>query len=179
MWKSLTQLSFSKPLANEEYGAPWSGQHDIHDSIINFRVFYRWESQRLHQRLKCLSFISHWGRVTHICVGNITIIGSNNGLSPGRRQATIWTNAGILLIGPLQTNVSEILNEIHTFSFKKMHLKTSSRKRRPFCLGLNVILMGSNHWCFDELPLTWMSCENLVQEDIWRLFWHRGLLFEV
>ena len=52
----------------------------------------------------------------------------DNGLSPGRRQAIIWTNAVILLIGPLATNFSEILIEIYTFSFKKPHLKTSSRK---------------------------------------------------
>ena len=38
------------------------------------------------------------GRVTHICVGKLTTIGSENGLSPGRRQAIIWTNAGKLLI---------------------------------------------------------------------------------
>ena len=54
----------------------------------------------------------HWGRVTHICVGNLTIIGPDNGLSPGRRQAIIWTNDWILLIGPLGTNFSEILIEI-------------------------------------------------------------------
>ena len=69
----------------------------------------------------------------------LSIIGSDNGLSPGRRQAIIWTNAGILLIGPLGTNFSEILTEIHTFSFKKMHLKMSSGKWWPFCLGLNVL----------------------------------------
>ena len=33
------------------------------------------------------------------------IIGSDNGLSPVRRQAIIWTNAGILLIGPLGANL--------------------------------------------------------------------------
>ena len=53
--------------------------------------------------------LTHWGRVTHICVGKLSIIGSDNGLSPGRRQAIIWTNAGISLIGPLGTNFSEIL----------------------------------------------------------------------
>ena len=83
--------------------------------------------------------LSHWGRVTHICVGKLTIIGPDNGLSPGRRQAIIRTNAVILLIGTLRTNFSEILSEIHTFSFKKMHLKMSSVKWRPFCLGLNVL----------------------------------------
>ena len=58
----------------------------------------------------CCGFngLTHWGRMTHICVGNLTIIGSDNGLSPGRRQAIIWTNTGILSIGPLGTNFSEI-----------------------------------------------------------------------
>ena len=65
--------------------------------------------------------------------------GSDNDLSPGRRQAIIWTNAVILLIGPIGTNFSEILIQILTFSFKKMRLKVSSVKRRPFCLGLNVL----------------------------------------
>ena len=81
--------------------------------------------------------------MTHICVGKRTIIGSDNGLSLGQRQAIIWANAGTLLIWPLGTNFSEILIEIYTFSLKKMHLKTSSGKWRPFfslCLnGLNYI----------------------------------------
>ena len=76
--------------------------------------------------------LTHWGRVTHICVSKLTIIASDNGLSPGRRQAIIWTNAGILLIGPLGTNFSEVLIKIHNYSFKKMHLKMSSAKWRPF-----------------------------------------------
>ena len=76
--------------------------------------------------------LTHWGRVTHLCVGKLTIIGSDNGLSPERRQAIIWTNAGILLIGTLGTNFTEILIGIQTFSFKKMHLKMSSAKWRPF-----------------------------------------------
>ena len=86
-----------------------------------------------------VKILTHWGRVTHICVGKLTVIASDNGLSPGRRQAIIWTNAGILLIGPLGTNFNEILIAIHTFSFKKMRLKVSSAKRRPFCLGLNEL----------------------------------------
>ena len=45
-------------------------------------------------------------------LNKLTIIGSDNGFSPGRRQAIIWTNAGILLIGPLGINFSEILIEI-------------------------------------------------------------------
>ena len=83
--------------------------------------------------------LTHCGRVKHICVGKQTIIVLDNGLSPGRRQAIIWTNAGILLIGPLGTNFSESLIAILTFSFKKIHLNMSSAKWRPFCLGLNVL----------------------------------------
>ena len=89
---------------------------------------------------RCLNFLlTHWGWVTHICVCKLTNIGSYNGLSPDRRQAIIWTNAWLLLIGPLGTNFSEILIEILIFSFKKTRLKVSSVKQRPFCLGLNVL----------------------------------------
>ena len=51
-----------------------------------------------------------------------------------------WTNAKILLIGPLGTNFSEILIEIITFVFKIMCLKVSSAKWWPCCLGLNVLI---------------------------------------
>ena len=97
--------------------------------------------------------LTHWGRVTHICVSNLTITSSDNGLSPGRRQAIIWTNAGILLIGPLGTNFSEILIEINTFSFKKMRLKMPSAKWRPFCLGLNELIWLN----YDVFPTVYIT----------------------
>ena len=75
-----------------------------------------------------------------MCVGKLTIIGSNNGLSPERRQAIIWTIAGILLIGLLETNFSEVLIDIQTFSLKKIRLKMSSAKCSSFRLGLNVLI---------------------------------------
>ena len=93
-------------------------------------------------RMLCLMplqfLLTHWGRVTHICIGKLTIIGPDNCLSPGRRQAIIWTNAGILLIEHLGTNFSEVLIKINTFSFKKMYLKMLSGKlvailSRPQC----------------------------------------------
>ena len=89
--------------------------------------------------INIITALTHWGRVTHICVSKLNIIGSDNGLSPGRRQAIIWTNARILIIRNLGTNYSEFLGEIHTFSLKKMHLKMSSGKWRPSCPGLNVL----------------------------------------
>ena len=77
--------------------------------------------------------------MTHICVSKLNIIGSDNGLLPGRRQAIIWTDAGILLIGSVGTNFNEILIVIHIFSCNKIHFKMSSGKWRPFCFGLNVL----------------------------------------
>ena len=98
-----------------------------------------------------LSLLIYWGRVTHICVSKLTSIASDNGLSPGRRQAIIWNNAGILLIGPLGTNFSEISIEIQIFCLKKIHLKKSSAKCRPFCLSLNVLNEQADQklslWC--------------------------------
>ena len=90
---------------------------------------------------KLISFLFRWGRVTHICIVKLTIIVSDNGLSPERRQAIIWTNAGILLIGPLGTNFSEILIVIQTFSLKKIGLKLSSAKC-SFRLGLSVLTLS-------------------------------------
>ena len=143
----------------------------------NYTVFLRipspqpfgicfWRSPTVHFHLRdtsrilliwyfLCSHLTHWGRVTHIyiCVNNLTIIGSDNGLSPGRRQDIIWTNDGILLIWPLRTNFSEILGEIYAFSFKKMCLKMSSAKWRQFCLGLNV-LKHCNH-LFHIAPWFW------------------------
>ena len=88
--------------------------------------------------------LTHWDRVTHICIGNLTIIGSDNGLLPGQCQAIIWTNDGILLIGPLGTKFGGNLIKIYITSFKKMQLKMLFENRRPlriktFCLSLNVL----------------------------------------
>ena len=127
--------------------------------------------------------ITHWGRVTHICVNKITIIGSDNGLSPGWHQAIIWTNAGILLIGPLGTNFNDTSIEIHTFLFKKIHLKLPSGKWRPFCLGLNVLTMPnsyflshSSNYITELTPYTWRPGANFTNEffivlQIWWKFY--------
>ena len=113
--------------------------------------------------------LTHWGRVTRICVSKVSITVSDNGLSPDRRQAIIWTNVGILLIGPLGTNFSEILIEIQKFSYKKINLKISSAKWRSFCLGLNVFKQVPwQHCCrnayksskWPELHISWLH-------DIW------------
>ena len=85
--------------------------------------------------------LTHWGRVTHICVGKLTIIGSDNGLLPERRQDIIWTNAEILLIGPLGTNFSEILNRnsnifIEENTFENVVCEMLFISSRPPCVKI-------------------------------------------
>ena len=70
-------------------------------------------------------------------------IGSDNGLSPIRRQASI-IHAGTLLTRTLGANFSEILSEVHIFSFKKMHLKMSSAKTSANLF--RVIWVKVNPW---------------------------------
>ena len=118
--------------------------------------------------------LTHCGRVTHICVGKPTITGSDNGLSPGRREVIIWTNAVILLIGPVGTNFNEIFGEIQTFSFRKIRLKMSSAECCPFRLGLNVLrhtvplilcLMGNHglpHSCYTRCLYWPQACNSHV-----------------
>ena len=125
---------------------PYFGTHYFHHQNADYHKtpsISHIKSQSLNvscilAQLSSLNPLTHWVRVTHICVSKLVIISSDNGLSPGRRQAITWTNAGILLIGPLGTNFSEILIKIQLFSFRKMHLKVSFAKWWPFCLGLNV-----------------------------------------
>ena len=91
----------------------------------------------LRNQLKIL-VLTYWGRVTHICVANPTVIGSDNGLSPSQRQAIIWSNAGILSIEPQRTHVSEILIGTHTFLLKnacqKAVCKMVAILSRPQCV---------------------------------------------
>ena len=103
-------------------------------------------------------------------VGQVVIV--DNGLSPSRRQAIIWTNGWILLIRNIGINFSEILSEIYTFSFKKIHLKISSGKWRSFCLGLNVWTHCSLGTIHDDMDLgqhwlTWWLAAWLHQAITW------------
>ena len=120
----------------------------INSPTIVYSTVHSGADQRKHQRSASLAFVrgihrwpvnfSHKWSVTrkmfpfwwHDHVNSLRPSNAymHNGLSPGRHKAIIWTNAGILLIGPLGT----ILIGIQTFSFKKMHLKMSPAKWRQF-----------------------------------------------
>ena len=82
-----------------------------------------------------MALLTHWGRVTHICVGNLPIIGSDNGLSPDRRQAIIWTNAGIR--NKFQWNFNQNYNIfIQENAFENVVWKTAAILSRPQCVKL-------------------------------------------
>ena len=82
-----------------------------------FRIFHvKGSSTPLFWELdRTLLELTRWGRMKHIRVTaasvNWDIIGSDNGLSPGRLQAIIWTNDGILLIWPLGTKLQWNVNQ--------------------------------------------------------------------
>ena len=133
--------------------SPRSTPHNIVKSALLWsRIFRRRHLGRRVTALTCLRWptvrvvwwvarvgayekLTHWGRVTYTCVSKLTIIGSDNGLSPERRQTSILTNAGILLIGHLGTNFNDILTGIQTFSFKKnVVFEMASILSRPQCV---------------------------------------------
>ena len=116
-------------------------------------------------------------------------IGSDNGLSPGRRQAIIWTNARKLLFGPPGAKFSEIVIEIHTFSINEMYLKMSSGKWQPFCLGLNVLTYHITtplcyficwyHWLINVSQKQGLRTIVLIYKLIWSVLeysWWRHLM---
>ena len=128
-------------------------------NTVHFKVSYA----KLQPHCSCHNLLTHWGRVTHICVSKLNIIGSDNGLSPGRRQVIIWTNTEILFIGPLRTKFNQILIEIDIFSFKKMHLEKLSGKWRPFCLGPNVLTHIQRQSCTCSVTLWLYTGSQFVQ----------------
>ena len=127
-----------------------------------------WSFSAIHHIL--ISLLTHWGQMTHIYVSKLTTIGSDNGFSPGQRQAIIWTNSVILSIGPSGTNVSGILIAIHTFSLKKMCLKTSSGNWWLFCLGLNVLIRPAHgdRVCSEDRQASSMQ---IWKHNMWPVSW--------
>ena len=99
---------------------------------IGIKLHFRYVSNNYG---KCRN-LTHWGRVMYICVDKLTINGSDNGLSPVRRQGIIWTNYGILLIGPLgQTSVKFNRNSNIFFDekmFENVICEMLSRSQKGF-----------------------------------------------
>ena len=132
--------------------------------------------------------LPHWGQVAHICVSKLTIIGSYNGLSPGRRPAIIWTNTGILLIGPSRINFSEILIEMRIFSFienafENIVCKMLVISSRPQCVKTQS-MQESSSLRSDPFPSAWgessLQCAIRVYNRFLPSLWHReSILFKL
>ena len=135
----------------ESVSTPWCHLSSSNCTLTFTCTFHHRKYQRKIIGLNniCKFHLTQWGRMMHICLSKLTVIGSDNGLAPTRCQAIIWTNAGIMLIWTLGTYFSEILSEIHTFSFKKMPLKMLSAKLCLFHLGLNLLKIA-----------LWVNCYN-------------------
>ena len=99
---------------------------------------------------------THWGPVTHICVGNINNIDSDNGLSPDRRQTIIWTSAGILLIWPVGTNFAKYHQSSGCFEIDISNWNSAfhvvSHDTEKLCMAMcnlnisDVLLVSSMQW---------------------------------
>ena len=82
--------------------------------------------------------------MTHIFVNKLTTSGSVNGFAPERRQTILWTNDGILLIGPLETNLSEIFYRnsnifIQENALENVVCEMASILSRPQCVKEIII----------------------------------------
>ena len=130
------------PVNIAHYSLSYPVLHPMSSTIILL-----WKKVHLMIIIKLVSTLTHWGRVTHICVSKLTIIGSDNGVSPGRWQAIIWTNAGILLIRNLGTNFNEILTVV------RFH----SRKCIWKCFLRNGVHFVSASLCSSDLHWNWYN----------------------
>ena len=129
--------------------------------------------------IKC--WLVEAGRVKHKCVDNVTIIGSDNGLLLGRRQAIIWANAWIVLIGHLWTNFSGIFNRNPYIFIQENAFEKIVCQMTAISLGLTV-LTDSNieawwhicspmnsiiTWSDDSLPGANPLCETVQSNFSW------------
>ena len=80
-----------------------------------------------------LIFVTHWGHLTHICIGDSTIIVSDNGLSPNRRQAIFWTEMGILM------KFQAKFKNLHSWDiFQKVLWQKATNLYRSQCIVISI-----------------------------------------
>ena len=162
----------------------WSANHRA-DYFSNLAcdwlsIVWAYSEQETEKTGPVKNYSTHRGRVTHICIGSLAIIGSDNGLSPGWHQAIIWINAGILLIQTLETNIREILIQIHKISFKKRHGFTSVQGWMAFLVQWSASLGVRRSGSLCENPQVQLHCKpnNISQPvQMWQCLDARAQLF--
>ena len=159
-----TKGPFSETLAKDYiFISEWKIQKTLQfdeQLLISWSNYYLFMPRRCRWNFKCvifkhssvISFLTYWGRIYASVI--YAIIGSDNGLSPARHQAVIWTNTSKVSIRPEGTYFSEIVFKIQKFSFKEMPLETSSAPTLswPKCVNtfpFSVVYM--RHWTWSSL----------------------------
>ena len=123
--------------------------------------------------------LTHWGWVTHICVSKLTFIGSDNGLSPGRRQAIIWTNATNIIKLNLRNKLQWNLKRnsyifIQENAFENVVCEMAAILSRPQCV--NKISLKWLHWnVFLKVPLMMKQHQFSLQVMAWRWLGNKSL----
>ena len=124
--------------------------------------------------------------MTHVCVGKLTIIGPVNGLSPGRCQAIVWANGGILLNSKLRNKLQWNLKRNSYIAIHENAFVIVVCEMVASFLGLNVLtfiicrrmssLMMISYYgnvchitwpLWERLPLEWVQC--------WFMSYRRGI----
>ena len=90
----VTMTSYNKTWCSPQWSSNHNHDDDDDDDYDDdddhvMAVQYHHSSRMVSS--KYTASLTNWGRYTHLCVSNPTTIGSDNGLSPGRHQAIIWT----------------------------------------------------------------------------------------
>ena len=88
--KLYPEMKMSSFWQNFHHWLHWKLSIEMINLLLHNRHLIAYEASTCEEN--CV--LTHWTWLMHISVSNLTIIGSDDGLSPGRRQAIIWTNAG-------------------------------------------------------------------------------------
>ena len=96
--------------------------------------------------------LTHWGRVRHICVSKITIIGSDNGLSPPSHYLNqCWDIVNLTLKNKLQWNIHwHSYISIQENAFENVVCEMSAILSRPQCVNT---LVGERSGCYLKLVI--------------------------
>ena len=122
---------------------------------------------KFHRSMFSRVQLAHWGHVMHLCICNLAVIGSDNGLSPSRCQTMIWTNAGILIRNKLQWNANRNSNFfIEENAFQYVIWKMLAIFSRPQCVNNKSPLPQVITWCHQatSCSLNWWWIND---EDLW------------
>ena len=113
----------------------------LQNSVIQIKICAEYRDV-LPRPIRSRYFNSLRPRMTHLCVTKLAIIDPDNGLSPGRHQAIIWTSAGILLIRTLRTKFNKFLTKFtHFYSRKciwKCRLRNCGTFSRHQCVKISI-----------------------------------------